>query len=58
MLLVMEFVLRALIAGALVPVTLRVLHRENLLKGATVSEIKVKALDFSKPCPNRRFLAR
>ena len=53
----MEFVLEALIAGALVPITQRVLHRENSLKGATVSEIKVKGVNFTKPCPNRRFLA-
>ena len=56
----MEFVLGALIAGAPVPITQRVLHRGgDLLKGAKcVSEIKVKALNFTKLCPNCRFLAR
>lgn len=55
---VMEFVLGVLIAGALMPVTRRILHRENSLKGATLSEIGVKGLSSSESCLNHRFLAQ
>lgn len=39
------------------PITQTVVHRENLLKGATLSEAEVRGRNTAKSCPKRGFLA-